>query len=199
MLPDTSALLESLPSHAAVLDTGGSVVAANAAYRNLLHAIDANAPLAASFAAFCAKGIPETAADAVRRGLTAVLAGTESHFDIDLPCGPPQSPVWHNLSLTRVDGPVPGVLVLLTDITRKKQLEEHILHDAFHDTLTGLFNRALFLNRLDQAIKHLKDDPEALYAVLYLDIDRFKLVNKTFGHGASLRSIGFRRPIGRLR
>jgi diguanylate cyclase (GGDEF)-like protein len=182
MLPDTSALLESLPFHAAVLDAAGSVVAANAAYRDLIHDIAPDTELGGSFALFCTRVLTGAMSAAVQQGLTSVLEGTSPRYEMDLPCGPPQAPVWHSLCLTPLGGRQPGVLALLTDITRQKQLEEHILHDAFHDTLTGLFNRALFLNRLDQAIKRLKRDPEALYAVLYLDMDRFKLVNKTFGH-----------------
>jgi Amt family ammonium transporter len=119
---------------------------------------------------------------AVRRGLESVITGASPRYEMDLPSGPTQAPVWHSLCLMPLHGPVRGALLLLEDISRQKQLEEHILHDAFHDTLTGLFNRALFLNRLDQSIIRLKRDQDASYAVLYLDMDRFKLVNKTFGH-----------------
>ncbi len=182
MLPEFPDLLESLPSHAAILDAAGSVVAANASYRALIREIDPSAPLGESFAHFCAKILSASTAAAVREGLAAVLSGSNPRYEMDLPCGPLQAPAWRSLCLTPLRGAAPGALAILTDITRQKQLEEHILHDAFHDTLTGLFNRALFLNRLDQAIKRLKRNPGTLYAVVYLDMDRFKLVNKTFGH-----------------
>jgi len=182
MLPETPDLLESLPSHAAVLDTAGSVVAANTSFCSLIRDVAPDAVLGDAFRIFCARVLSAPTLATVRQGLASLVCGKIPRYEIDLPCGPAEAPVWHCLSLTPLHGRQPGVLALLTDITRQKQLEEHILHDAFHDNLTGLFNRALFLNRLDQAIKRLKRDPEAFYAVLYLDMDRFKLVNKTFGH-----------------
>jgi len=182
MLPETPDLLESLPSHAAVLDTAGSVMVANTSFCSLVRTAEPGASLADCFRVFCTKVLSASTAANVRQGLTSLLNGKTAHYEIDLPCGPSEAPVWHCLRLQPLRGEQPGILLLLTDITRQKQLEEHILHDAFHDNLTGLYNRALFLNRLDQAIKRLKRDPEAFYAVVYLDMDRFKLVNKTFGH-----------------
>ncbi|MGE4537832.1 MAG: putative bifunctional diguanylate cyclase/phosphodiesterase [Desulfovibrio sp.] len=182
MLPEPSDLLESLPSHTAVLDAAGVVVAANASCLSQLREIVPGEPVGRAFDEYCTALFQPAAATAVREGLAAVLAGKAPRYAMDLPCGKAQSTSWRSLVVTPLAGAMPGALIVLTDISRQKQLEEHILHDAFHDTLTGLFNRALFLNRLEQAIKRLKRNPEALYAVVYLDIDRFKLVNKTFGH-----------------
>ncbi|WP_428566585.1 MAG: putative bifunctional diguanylate cyclase/phosphodiesterase [Solidesulfovibrio sp. DCME] len=182
MLPDSVDLLESLPTHAAVLDAAGLVMAANASCLELLREIEDGEVLGRPFSAYCDRLLATAAATGVREGLASVLAGLVPRYEMDLPCGRPQNPTWRALCVTPLRGPRLGALVILSDISRQKQLEEHILHDAFHDTLTGLFNRALFLNRLDQSIKRLKRNPEALYAVLYLDMDRFKLVNKTFGH-----------------
>jgi diguanylate cyclase (GGDEF)-like protein/PAS domain S-box-containing protein len=73
-----------------------------------------------------------------------------------------------------------------TDITERKQAEEQLLHDAFHDALTGLPNRALFMDRLDQRLKRIikrkKETAKYLSAVLFLDLDRFKVVNDSMGH-----------------
>ena len=69
--------------------------------------------------------------------------------------------------------------------TRTLELEranEQLQHDAFHDALTGLANRALFDVRLAHTLELEKRDPENLFAVLYLDFDRFKFVNDTLGH-----------------
>lgn len=182
MLPDLPDLLESLPSHAAILDAAGLIIAANTSCLELLREFDPDTGPGRPFADVCAKFLASPVSVAVSEGLSAVGAGELPRYEMDLPCGEPPTQIWRALCATRLAGPRPGLLVTLADISRQKQLEEHILHDAFHDTLTGLFNRALFINRLDQAIKRLKHNPDVLYAVLYLDMDRFKLVNKTFGH-----------------
>jgi diguanylate cyclase (GGDEF)-like protein/PAS domain S-box-containing protein len=69
-----------------------------------------------------------------------------------------------------------------SDITSRKAAEERLLHDAFHDPLTGLPNRALFMDRLGMAIVHAKRRLSYTFAVLFIDLDRFKNVNDSLGH-----------------
>jgi diguanylate cyclase (GGDEF)-like protein/PAS domain S-box-containing protein len=81
--------------------------------------------------------------------------------------------------------PIPGVgdaVVSFADISELKDAQRKIYHQAFHDTLTGLPNRTLFMEHLVIAGRRAKRSESYRFAVLYLDIDRFKIINDSLGH-----------------
>ena len=72
---------------------------------------------------------------------------------------------------------------LSLEIDKRKVIEKYLEHQAYHDSLTGLPNRALFLDRIEQEIRHASREDSNL-AILFLDLDNFKQINDSFGHSA---------------
>jgi diguanylate cyclase (GGDEF)-like protein/PAS domain S-box-containing protein len=99
--------------------------------------------------------------------------------------------VWVKIGVTAVrddDGVVSYVICQAHDITTRRRFEEELTHKALHDHLTGLANRALFLDRLRHALVGLRRHSGEL-AILFVDLDRFKLVNDGLGHTAGDEAI----------
>ena len=179
--PDTERLvLEHAGDYVALLDAGGGWRYASPSYR-------------AEFGAAIASGAPYidlVAAEDRERVRTLlqhpppgqshwrlqyrVLGRSERHFESDA-------------NLVRPSGGGAHQLVLVShDITERKEMEAYVLHQSFHDSLTGLPNRLLLLDRLTQATAH-RERLHAQVAVLFMDLDHFKEVNDTLGHAAGDR------------
>ncbi len=91
---------------------------------------------------------------------------------------------WNELYIAPVrdeDGRVVNFIGVQKDVTERKELEEKLAHQAFHDPLTNLPNRSLFLDRVDHALKRASRRGDRV-AVLFMDLDNFKVINDSLGH-----------------
>lgn len=84
-------------------------------------------------------------------------------------------------SISEITSTTQGTFGIARDITERKQAEQTIQFQAYHDLLTGLPNRTLFKDRLEMAVAHAKRNKD-IFAVLFIDLDRFKVVNDSLGH-----------------
>ena len=81
-------------------------------------------------------------------------------------------------------GNIIGSVMVFHDVSKETRLFRQLSYQASHDNLTGLINRSEFENQLVAALDAARDNPETTHALLYIDLDQFKVVNDTFGHNA---------------
>ncbi|WP_416674656.1 EAL domain-containing protein [Egbenema bharatensis] len=121
----------------------------------------------------------------VKRTLKEHLEGLTSHFEQEYRMqhrdGGYRWILCRGLAVQDQDGKTTRMAGSQTDLTAWKQAEEKLVHDALHDTLTGLPNRVLLMERLRHAIQ-LFQRSSSLFAVLFIDLDRFKMINDSLGH-----------------
>ncbi|MGI9056032.1 MAG: putative bifunctional diguanylate cyclase/phosphodiesterase [Pyrinomonadaceae bacterium] len=89
---------------------------------------------------------------------------------------------WSVSTASAVTGEYPNLIFQIQDITDKKFAEEKLHYEATHDALTNLPNRAKFMSRLDQTLVRIQKDSAHKVSILFIDLDRFKIINDSLGH-----------------
>jgi diguanylate cyclase (GGDEF)-like protein/PAS domain S-box-containing protein len=125
----------------------------------------------------------EIALKAGRSDQRALEEGETVRFEDTLAiAGPPRTYLISKTVFRDLLGNPVGILGIARDITDRKAAEDRLAHQALHDPLTALPNRAAFIQRLARAIARWQHQPERRFAVLFVDVDRFKDINDPFGH-----------------
>jgi diguanylate cyclase (GGDEF)-like protein/PAS domain S-box-containing protein len=135
-------------------------------------------------------GMTESSLQVYEPALNRVLeTGERGDVEFCVPNGPDRQDEWFNIVLSPdhdTTGAVVGVLTSMRDITEVKRAELALAHQAMHDSLTGLANRHLLTDRLNQALMRMERFPSSL-VLFFIDLDYFKVVNDTHGHAVGDR------------
>jgi diguanylate cyclase (GGDEF)-like protein/PAS domain S-box-containing protein len=168
----------------ALLDFDGRIVKANAALASLL-----GTEAAALEGVRLHDRVHGNDREAFASRLAQLGAIGRSDFALELRLTTPTGAAarWASLHcgfFTEPDAATPCLIVQLHDVSARRQAEAGLEHLAFHDSLTGLPNRRRLLDCLASSLARAERDPRHAFAVLFLDFDRFKLVNDSLGHSA---------------
>jgi len=167
----------------ALLSFDGQVLQANDALRELLDTDD-SVLVGRAFADF----VHADEMYALKASLASVRAAGFEGFALELRCRHSAGhDVWaaaHGAHFSEPDASAPCLILQVQDISARRSSEAELHHIAFHDSLTGLPNRRRFHELLGQAVERARHDPDEAFAVMFLDFDRFKLINDSLGHSA---------------
>ena len=124
--------------------------------------------------------------DRVRASIDAYLEGTTSNFEIEYRIRHfSDNYLWmmaKGLAIRTSSGKATRFAGSQTDVSERKSNEEQMIYDALHDTLTSIPNRTLLLDRIRQSLVRRKRYPKTSFAIIFIDLDRFRLVNESLGH-----------------
>jgi diguanylate cyclase (GGDEF)-like protein len=177
-----AAALMSLADGVAILDPQSNLLLSNVAWQEFGHA-HSGLVMPADDNDFLGHWLRAGAQDqsfaALAAGLQGVLDGSRPTYRRDVEVTDAGAQRWLEVKIAPFGS---GCTVSLTDITERKTVEAALIHDAMHDPLTGLANRALFTDRLTHSLRRRADRFPASVALLMIDVDHFKAINDSYGH-----------------
>lgn len=184
------AALDALPVHVAVLDVEGNILAVNKAWRAFASGnagADTNSFQGWNYLKVCDEATGSCSAEAslAAAGIRKVIAKQCESFTLEYPCHSPTEHRWFFMRAAAFEKQGQRhIVVSHENITERKLAELEVQRTAETDLLTGLANRAVMLSAIAAAAKRYAANPDELFAVYFLDFDRFKLINDSLGHGA---------------
>jgi diguanylate cyclase (GGDEF)-like protein/PAS domain S-box-containing protein len=177
----TDAVLDSTDLLLVVLDPGGKIVRFNRAAGHLT-GYSAEEAIGLNFwETFAAPEDVETMREIIATPPSEAKGNQHEHSWLTRHGARPFI-AWSITPLIGREGVLRHSVITGIDISQRKALEEQLIHDAFHDSLTGLPNRALFLDRLGMVIRQTIRRRVHKFGVLFVDMDRFKIINDSLGH-----------------
>jgi diguanylate cyclase (GGDEF)-like protein/PAS domain S-box-containing protein len=177
----TDAVLDSTDLLLVVLDPGGRIVRFNRAAGHLTGYSSADAVGRLFWESFTAPEDAETVREIIAKPPSEASGNQHEHSWLTRHGARPFI-AWSITPLVSRDGLLRHSVITGIDISQRKALEEQLIHDAFHDSLTGLPNRSLFLDRLGMVIRQTLRRRAHKFGVLFVDMDRFKIINDSLGH-----------------
>jgi diguanylate cyclase (GGDEF)-like protein len=183
------AVVSAFPAHLVVIDGSGKVLAINRSWDEFIagdrSSVHAHLSVGSDYLKLCERATEAAEEGAGRAlvGVREVLKGERKTFVSEYRHPTATHPHWLVLRIVPLGDPQSGALIVHEDITERRQLSERLARQVQHDALTGLPNRHLFADRLQQGLLLAKRSGTGL-GVLFIDLDRFKRINDTLGHAA---------------
>jgi diguanylate cyclase (GGDEF)-like protein/PAS domain S-box-containing protein len=182
--------VDALAAHIAILDESGRILAVNQAWRQFAadnHADPDAVGVGRNYLEDCESShfYDGDDAHAVTEGIRSVIRGDQERFSMEYRCDSPNEKRWFVLRVSRFGGDGP-VRVVLTheNVTERRLVQERLRHDSLHDALTGLPNRTQLDDRINRCIERTRKDSSYHFALFFLDLDRFKIINDSLGYVA---------------